>query len=66
MPARAREFTISGFDANGHRRLDDSDSYPGALFFKASMERIGWRDVKVYDADLQEIRPDSTDTDRLR
>ena len=59
MPGRVREFTISGLDANGHRRLDDSETYPGALKFKASMERIGWREVKVYDVNLQEVRPDS-------
>jgi hypothetical protein len=59
MPGRAKEFTITGFDANGHRRLDDSDTYPGALRFKATMEGIGWRDVKVYDVNLQEVRPEA-------
>jgi hypothetical protein len=58
MPGRARAFTISGLDADGHRRLDDSETYPGALTFKASMERIGWRDIRVYDINLQEVRPD--------
>jgi hypothetical protein len=61
MPVRARLFTISGFDANGHRRLDDSDTYSGALTFKASMERIGWRDIKVYDVNLREVRPDEVE-----
>ncbi len=58
MPGRAKEFTITGFDANGHRRLEDLETYPGALSFKATMERIGWREVKVYDVNLQEVRPD--------
>ena len=54
-----KEFTISGFDASGHRRLGDSETYPGALTFKATMETIGWRDVKVYDINLQEVRPEA-------
>ena len=58
MPGRAKEFTISGLDANGHRRLDDSETYPRALEFKATMESIGWREVKVYDINLQEVRTD--------
>ena len=59
MPGRAKEFTISGLDAEGHRRLDDSETYPRALACKAAMESIGWREVRVYDINLQEVRPDS-------
>ena len=59
MSVRRQEFTISGLDATGHGRLGDSESYPAALTFKASMERIGWRDVKVYDVNMQEVRADA-------
>jgi hypothetical protein len=38
--------------------LDDSETYPRALEFKAAMESIGWREVKVYDINLQEVRTD--------
>ena len=58
MPARKQEFTIFGFDATGHRRVDESETYRDALAYKRSMERIGWRDVKVYDVNLREISPE--------